>query len=150
MCVICKTSVKSETIWPIHLSSKNHKENLAETKRSLAEKDNLKKGGNVSFKRPSSPASKMPPGGSKKIKSILKNPGHSKSPGLPSDFFDNSGGQTSISATSMTNGQAGKAESIKQMAGEAEQVKEGESSTSADLPEGFFDDPIQDAKVRGF
>ncbi|KAF7990947.1 hypothetical protein HCN44_000752 [Aphidius gifuensis] len=145
MCVVCKIIVKSETIWPIHLNSKSHKETLSLTRKSLEEKD---KKNNVSFKRPCSPLNQL---NSKKVKGILKNPGHSSTSTLPSNFFDNPSGQSSSSVVPITSGPSKTdlhSQNNNKNVREAEQVKEAESNASATLPEGFFDDPIQDAKVR--
>ncbi|XP_063994229.1 zinc finger protein 830 isoform X1 [Diachasmimorpha longicaudata] len=150
MCIICKVVIRSETAWPVHLNSKSHKENVLSTKKYLETKEipgNLSRSERT-FKRPSSPAGESDP--PKKIKGILKN---SETSVLPPDFFDNRQGLTRVpvpSGPEMTE------ESVTERSwsdrssrvSDRDEVKELESSNSAVLPEGFFDDPILDAKVR--
>lgn len=62
MCILCKSIVRSEAVWPVHINAKQHKENIALAKRLKEEP----------LKRSISPSSTQPD--PKKIKSILKNP----------------------------------------------------------------------------
>ncbi|XP_053597476.1 zinc finger protein 830 [Microplitis demolitor] len=150
MCVICKSVVRNETVWVVHLNSKTHKENVALAKKALEVKETPKKVDINSFKRPPSPTRSEGP--NKKVKGILKNSIPVKTtPALPADFFDSPGNGTAAAeiknsekaAVNISNDQPAESASV-----EAEQVQEAESSNSAALPEGFFDDPVLDAKVR--
>lgn len=77
-----------------------------------------------------SKATRTPAGGS--IKHLQED-----DQGLPSDFFDNKSGGSGPSRPSDVPGSS--------VEGPADQPREEDG----DLPEGFFDDPIQDAKARG-
>lgn len=146
MCIVCKSIVRSETIWPVHLSSKSHKENIILTKKSLDRTSQV-----AGFKRPSSPTREAEP--SKKIKSILKNPGHPQiQTALPADFFDQA---TTHDRTIVATVACAPAKCVtvsndktKEASMEIEGDKNPESAATATLPEGFFDDPIMDAKVK--
>ncbi|XP_014469141.1 PREDICTED: zinc finger protein 830 [Dinoponera quadriceps] len=160
MCILCKSTVRNETVWPVHLNSKIHKENIALAKKTKLETENPVKTANVtSFKRPLSPSQNVSI--NKKIKGILKNnsqPVTQTKSSLPADFFDNNtkqvnGGPSSAtqkseskdSTTNITDVQSVEVEEEKEKEKEKEKVKD--TNTSA-LPEGFFDDPVLDAKVR--
>lgn len=152
MCIICKSIVRNETVWVVHLNSKSHKENVILTKKVLADENNSKKTQSTSIKRPCSPTRHDE--SNKKVKGILKNPGHSQtSSALPADFFDDqsSHGKTPVVTFNKDNEKSSISNENKRMidaSAEADQVMEAESSSSAALPEGFFDDPILDAKVN--
>ncbi|XP_017781084.1 PREDICTED: zinc finger protein 830 [Nicrophorus vespilloides] len=133
-CVLCKSVVRSEAVWPIHLNAKQHRLNVEQAKRLKEKTNNF----TTALKRPLTPPLDVP---SKKVKGILKNSEPSKTviksnitvvagdvetkKGLPSDFFDNNK----------------KVEVTKK---EEEQMEVDAES----LPEGFFDDPKLDAKAR--
>lgn len=151
MCVICKSVVRSETVWPVHLNSKSHKDNVAAAKKSLEVQATVNKAPTSSFKRPPSPPtrSEVP---IKKVKGILKNSGNVKIPSaLPADFFDAPAGREVASPVVKNSEKAvvniSNYKPAESTPVEAEQVQEAESNNSAALPEGFFDDPILDAKV---
>ncbi|XP_043802895.1 zinc finger protein 830 isoform X2 [Apis laboriosa] len=126
MCILCKSIVRNETVWPIHLNSKTHKENVIQAKKTKLETDSTKI---QIHKRSSSPSQESST--NKKIKSILKNSIQSAQipSNLSSNFFDNPSKQD-----------------IKNI--EVEEEKEKKDTNQQSLPEGFFDDPILDAKVR--
>lgn len=154
MCILCKLIVRSETVWPVHLNSKVHKENIISAKKTKLETENIMKTSNApSFKRPSSPVQNTPV--TKKIKGILKNssqPVVQTKPSLPADFFDNNSKQSNDKSISTTQKQEKKdltsvTTDVQSM--EVEEEKEKVKDTNpAVLPEGFFDDPVMDAKVR--
>lgn len=144
ICILCKTIVRSEAVWNIHLSSKTHKENIILAKKAHNEPTTPLH----NFKRPSSPADGD--SSNKKLKSILKNGAPSKSQ-LPDDFFD----KTTSTAGKISG--PTKREVVNDVAEESEKSEDVEMSDDKDdekdpsqapLPEGFFDDPIMDAKVR--
>ncbi|XP_046740541.1 zinc finger protein 830 [Diprion similis] len=144
ICILCKTMVRTEAVWNIHLNSKAHKENISLAKKEHSEPPKPAPIVPHSFKRPTSSASVEVP--NKKLKSILKN-GPAVPSALPDDFFDKT------SATQPhRNVQAAKIEVTKESAEsedvEMEEKEEEKDLSQAQLPEGFFDDPIMDAKVR--
>ncbi|XP_043271710.1 zinc finger protein 830 [Venturia canescens] len=144
MCILCKSIVRSEVVWPIHLNSKVHKENIDKAKRSVMAKESNPR--ICPAKRPISPS--MESYGTKKVKGILKNTTVEKSvPNLPSDFFDNS--SNVIGATSWVSEKSEIPKVEKPREGGTREAQEAKDEThAASLPEGFFDDPKMDAKVR--
>lgn len=160
MCILCKTTVRSETVWKIHLNSKMHKENIELAKKTKLEGDHVPKSNIQSHKRALSPFQE--PSTTKKVKSILKNP-MAQSSNLPQDFFDNSKPSkqnTLCFPVAMHNSgenrefKSVEPNNIKKLSDhEIEMEKEKEKDKGKDtnqtiLPEGFFDDPVMDAKVR--
>lgn len=123
---------------------------------------------NTSFKRPPSPSLNTPT--NKKVKGILKNssqPVAQAKSNLPADFFDSNlkqvnGGPSSAMqkserkdlAANITNAQSMEVEEEKEKEKEKETETEkekekiGKDTNVSVLPEGFFDDPVMDAKVR--
>lgn len=130
MCVICKSIVRSESVWTVHVNAKQHKEKVISTRKLQEE---LQKKATSSSKRSHSP---QPEEVTKKPKSILKN---ALTKQVPDDFFDND-----------------KPQNIKQseenkVAVKPIETEENKNTTNEELlPEGFFDDPKLDAKVRIF
>ncbi|CAK9830041.1 Zinc finger protein 830 [Anthophora retusa] len=160
MCILCNIIIRSEAVWPVHLNSKSHKENIALAKKTKLETDPLKL---QTFKRPTSPSQEA--SANKKIKGILKNstPQSAQVPSnLPSDFFDNPSKQSNgtiplstsvIIKVSENDKELVHEKDLKTAETEDEKDKEKEKEKSKDiaqpaLPEGFFDDPVLDAKVR--
>ncbi|XP_072761672.1 zinc finger protein 830 [Anoplolepis gracilipes] len=147
MCVLCKLIVRSETVWPVHLNSKIHKENVTLAKATKLETESTTS--NISsFKRPPSPSQDTLV--NKKIKGILKNSNLSEvqtKSNLSIDFFHNN----SIKANGVSMQKLESKDStvsttnIQHMEVEEEKVKDTNLTI---LPEGFFDDPVMDAKVR--
>ena len=155
MCVLCKAIIRSETVWPVHLNSKTHKENIALAKKTKLETDPTKV---QTFKRPMSPSQESST--NKKIKGILKNSTAQSaqvSSSLPADFFDNPkqvNGTVSSSIPMATQWSEDNKEPVHEKDlknAEVEEEKEKDKSKDTNqppLPEGFFDDPVLDAKVR--
>lgn len=158
MCILCKVVVRSETVWPVHLISKTHKENIVLAKETKLETNTTKV---QTFKRPTSPTQES--SATKKIKGILKNSMAQSTQipsNLPLDFFDNSSKQVSGMIQSNTSVMTQRSEDDKELAHEkelknteVEEEREKEKERNKDtnqpaLPEGFFDDPVLDAKVR--
>lgn len=147
MCILCKSIVRNETVWPVHLNSKIHKENITLAKTTKLETESATRTSNVlSFKRPFSPSQDVV---NKKIKIILKNSNskeiQSKSI-LPTDFFHNNLKQVnSISMQKLESKES--TVNVADMHLEAEEEKIKDTNLTV-LPEGFFDDPVMDAKVR--
>lgn len=153
MCVLCKVIVRNETVWPVHLNSKVHKENIVLAKKTKLETENTSKTSNTStFKRPISPSQDTST--NKKIKGILKNshqPITQTKSDLPADFFDNNVTQVNGASVSTQKSEikdsASNLADTQSMEIEAEKEKMKDISPAV-LPEGFFDDPVMDAKVN--
>lgn len=161
MCVLCKSIVRSEDVWKVHINAKLHKQNI-----ELAKKLNDKlQTTSSATKRPAPPVNEVP---QKKLKGILKNstttavvtPSESTGPtatnAIPADFFDSkpSSVQTSsyfeatLQKTSIRKDLVNfnrDERNVEQSAATATSVK---METDEVLPEGFFDDPVKDAKAR--
>ncbi|XP_012260466.2 zinc finger protein 830 [Athalia rosae] len=148
ICILCKSIVRNETVWNVHLNSKTHKENIALAKKSHTRAAAPPAVAVRSFKRSSS--SGDGDSSNKKFKSILKN-GSSLQSALPDDFFDNTTA-TSNNMRSTPKPDVSKQEaSVELEINEDVKMKDTEEEKDpsvAPLPEGFFDDPIMDAKVR--
>ncbi|XP_060524415.1 zinc finger protein 830 [Cylas formicarius] len=126
-CVLCQSIVRSEAVWTIHISAKQHKQNVEMAKKLKEKTNNF----TTPLKRPLTPP--LPDIPDKKLKSILKNGNQTQTidlpvtrahQNLPSDFFDNN---------------------IKTPTSAPKNKVEEQTET---LPEGFFDDPKLDAKAR--
>lgn len=135
-CILCKSVVRSEAVWTVHINAKQHKQNV-ETAKKLKERTN---NFTVPLKRPLSPPRDVP---EKRPRGILKNSAEATSVNLtiggeklPQDFFDNK----KAPGGPVRNG------------GKREERTNHEQSMETDevLPEGFFDDPKLDAKVIYF
>lgn len=140
-CILCKSQVKSEAVWPVHLNSKQHRENLAIAKQG---KEELEK--KIAQKRVAPPTNDAanqdtPP---KKIKGILKNSSSTAPPvsKLPDDFFDKPNNLASRLPPTIV-----KSSQPEEIVEEAAPVDVNKGKDQTHLPEGFFDDPIMDAKV---
>ncbi|XP_048478967.1 zinc finger protein 830 [Plutella xylostella] len=152
MCVLCKSVVRSENVWNVHVNAKQHKENVAEAKRLKELTNNFTSAVKVkNQKRHGDPPSSAP--SEKKIKGILKNasavPQIPVVPHIPKNNAPNiiSYHNEEIKRAPLPN------------LSDAPKVEKPSTSTLADeevlqpapeqpIPEGFFDDPILDAKVR--
>ncbi|XP_034247307.1 zinc finger protein 830 [Thrips palmi] len=157
MCVLCNTVVRSESVWNVHLNSKAHKDNIHLVKQRKAAAE-FKAPSNVAapapLKRPSESFNKDPIP-AKKIKGILKNaPPKPVSSNLPGDFFDLNGG-TSHTQNAVSNNisvvpvqENNVTETVDMEVNDDQEVSPQAQNRSETLPEGFFDDPIMDAKAR--
>ncbi|XP_025987074.1 zinc finger protein 830 isoform X3 [Solenopsis invicta] len=157
MCILCKSVIRNETVWPVHLNSKVHKDNVTLAKKTKLETESTVKTSNVqTFKRPPSPSQNT--SANKKIKGILKNsnqPVVQVKSTLPADFFDDNSKQVNVASTGMQKLENKERDStvsameIQHVEEEKEKEKEKiKDINPATLPEGFFDDPVMDAKVR--
>ncbi|KAJ8673956.1 hypothetical protein QAD02_005218 [Eretmocerus hayati] len=150
-CILCKLVVRNEAVWPVHLNSRSHKDNVALAKK-MKEQASLKSQP-VIFKKPEAvkrPSTFQQPQPPKKIKGILKNSGHASThvePALPADFFESPptiNRTLSLPKAKLENGSQDSNEIKPQ-----ENVEvESQDVVKSALPEGFFDDPKLDAKVR--
>lgn len=165
MCVLCKTVVRSEDVWKVHINAKQHKQNVELAKKSISSAGKTASPAPVSqsttaTKRMAPPP--VPEVPAKMPKSILKNSVQtsttSKSSSgdksaLPDNFFDDPANtaaagsfyEATVTKTSIKTNLI----SIKRNS-ESDKVDEAaaEQATDETLPEGFFDDPIKDAKAR--
>ncbi|XP_056020807.1 zinc finger protein 830-like [Ostrea edulis] len=169
VCVLCNTVIKSNILWNAHIQGRQHKERSA-----LKSQPGPAKPPDPGIKRKAEFIEPTPP--LKKQKENGNSSKKSKS--LPSDFFDNSskpsgGQQDSLGLASYSSDEEEEEVDVKapstsslksvQLSHPAlpadffdsgvkkEEVKEEEEKprTMADiLPEGFFDNPKADAKVR--
>ncbi|XP_043467992.1 zinc finger protein 830 [Leptopilina heterotoma] len=149
-CIICKITVNNEAAWPIHINSKKHKENIENAKQQLEKAKSTVSG----QKRSSSTLHESQP--VKKVKGILKNssPSSQTKSQLPADFFDNkppSGKNDSTKSKSKASKATTNVESSEIITNDEESENDNQTKVkdnSSVLPEGFFDDPILDARVR--
>ncbi|XP_046838120.1 zinc finger protein 830 [Vespa crabro] len=160
MCILCKSIVRNETVWVVHINSKTHKENVILAKKTKLEIERHSTTTvPTTLRRPGSPLEGNIT--NKKIKVILKNPSKpSAQSNLPADFFDNSSKQSCVTSTpvmpitqesksslEVTNDAENRIHTDIENDMDKEKEKARDINQAA-LPEGFFDDPILDAKVR--
>ncbi|KAK7067250.1 hypothetical protein SK128_020015 [Halocaridina rubra] len=176
MCIVCGTPVKSAIIWQAHVNKRSHLENLVALKKkqqviNAQQSKSSKSNVGESLKRPLSPeaqsSNKKAPSNSNTVKpkGILKNvsnysssessgdeeeskppptlaiktePGTAQSTtnGVPDGFFDEEKPPKSSEEESMYNEKLPKPKDPPK------------PNTTEVLPEGFFDDPVADAKAR--
>lgn len=122
-CVLCKSVVRSEAVWNVHVNSKQHKENVFLAKKLKEETNNF----TYAKRGITEPEPEVP---KKKIKGILKNSKINAS-------------DTSYDMTTMQDLPAGSSVNVSEVEKEASSKLNGDQ-----LPEGFFDDPKLDAKAR--
>ncbi|XP_065335488.1 zinc finger protein 830 [Cloeon dipterum] len=143
-CILCDAPVKNEGLWTAHLASKEHLANIAAAKRKKAEAE----------KRTAPPATfAVPP--EKKVKTGAPAVAASSS-AIPADFFDSDTKPVAIKVEKQERMEA--LQKVKEDNIESTKkntvLKSPQSSSEAPedpkevLPEGFFDDPKLDAKVR--
>jgi len=143
-CILCESVVRSEAVWNIHINSKKHRENIAHVKRKREDPLNcVQPSLPQPVKRPAQTEVILPP---KKLKGILKNAPELK---VPKDFFDLGNDAT-----------AQEMDQMQKTVMEDEVVADNDSEPPHQptktvplcqeeaLPEGFFDDPLLDAKAR--
>ncbi|XP_069686735.1 zinc finger protein 830 [Periplaneta americana] len=151
LCILCESIVRSETIWNIHINSKKHRENITNVKRKKEEAVQFVRPPlptALPVKRPAQTEVPLPP---KKLKGILKNAPPAK---VPDDFFD-SGNHVAIKEISQheivepEDTKNTNTDSDDSAPSPPSQIpKTVVSSQEETLPEGFFDDPLLDAKAR--
>ncbi|XP_050541961.1 zinc finger protein 830 [Daktulosphaira vitifoliae] len=134
-CVVCKLNIEDESSWSDHIKSKYHKENIVKRKPESSKMSHRLAVTTESLKR-TQPIQEIsnPP---KKIKGILKNASPSSVPSIPSDFFESSSSQLT--------------KTIEKNEDKMDEDTENNDELNIDkgeLPKGFFDDPMIDAKAR--
>ncbi|XP_023722543.1 zinc finger protein 830 [Cryptotermes secundus] len=144
LCTVCESVVRSEAIWKVHINSKKHRENFADAKRRREETVNFVCPSVPKLKRPAQTEETPPP---KKLKGILKN---APQPKVPEDFFDlgNHATVEEVNRNEDTVMEDGEYPSDDDSEPPPETTKTVASSQEEVLPEGFFDDPLLDAKAR--
>ncbi|KAE8739499.1 hypothetical protein FOCC_FOCC014995 [Frankliniella occidentalis] len=153
MCVLCNTVVRSEAVWNVHINAKAHRDNIhiAKQKKVSSEFKSPAMVAAPTLKRQSETIMNDPVP-AKKIKGILKNaPVKAPTPAsVPTDFFDGV-------ATAGNNKTPVVLSHIMETTDACEAMDDndgnGDNSSNSGLreealPEGFFDDPIMDAKAR--
>lgn len=163
-CVLCNSIIKNEKIWKVHVNGKQHRENLDIVKQGkVPPSSQILPIPNISTKRSlPNETSTQPP---KKIKGILKN---APKPELPQGFFDIPTSNNIVKVSNESNNplnrlqsyskdeaddnesDAHAADKSKGAEERMEDVSEedGKVKLNSDIPEGFFDDPVLDAKAR--
>lgn len=156
MCVLCKSVVRSEDVWKVHINAKLHKQNVELAKKL---KDKLQTT-SPAIKRPATPPTNDVP--QKKLKGILKNSvpatvatvstAQTPTNSIPADFFDS---KPSIQTSSYFEATLQKTSIRKDLVNfnrDERNVEQNPTNVKIEsdevLPEGFFDDPVKDAKAR--
>ncbi len=165
MCVLCKSVVRSEDVWKVHINAKLHKQNIELAKKL---KDKLQTTSPATKRPATPPANEVPP---KKLKGILKNANTTPTPSvatvdaptgqtptnpIPADFFDPKPSAQSSNYFEATLQKTSIRKDLVNFNREEKNVDQNVAAPSATvtmetdevLPEGFFDDPIKDAKAR--
>ncbi|XP_064071537.1 zinc finger protein 830 [Vanessa tameamea] len=148
MCILCSSIVRSENVWQIHLNSKQHKGNVEQAKK-LKELTNNFTDDKIKNKRPGGFQTDAPQ--EKKPKSILKN-SNQKMPTvvqtpehkLPTILIHHDEKIIRKSKHPTSH----KVESLEATVENKIEDTETISTNPQPIPEGFFDDPILDAKAR--
>lgn len=147
-CVLCKTIVRSEAVWIVHVNAKQHKENVALAKQLKERTQNFTV---LAVKRQADTPVFIENSTNKKIKSILKNStssqqNKSNGNGRPNDFFDTDTNEQSnnINRKEFVHKNTDQKDSTH----EKMEIDDTELTPDDKLPEGFFDDPVKDAKAR--
>ncbi|XP_063704490.1 zinc finger protein 830 [Culicoides brevitarsis] len=134
-CIVCDAVVRSEKAWPVHVNSKKHKENLVAAKelKEKVKNDPVLAQKVAAVKRPAVPevVSEQP---TKKLKGILKN-SNRKDDEEEFETPENAKIDKSLVNISRSNGQK-------------QEKMETEEQPTNELPDGFFDNPKEDAKAH--
>lgn len=141
-CVICSLQIPNEKAWPVHVQTRKHKDTMSTMKIAATRTSHREPG-------PKDVVSSNPP---KILKSILKGT-HSVPATPPPDVNTSNDVVTSphVYPTRTPTDIPVEEEysSSKKTAESVSEDKKGEGKMSEVLPEGFFDDPKRDAKMRG-
>ncbi|KAJ2952023.1 hypothetical protein O0L34_g4283 [Tuta absoluta] len=152
MCILCNSIVRSEAVWPVHVNSKQHRGNVEQAKKLKERTNNF----TVPAKQKRlSPSRDAPP--EKKPKGILKNAitpvsivqkPKNDAPTIVTFHSE----EIKRAPLNQAVIEAGK-KAAKEQPSTSKAQKEAKEDDKAlepeqPIPEGFFDDPILDAKVR--
>lgn len=118
-CILCKSLVRSESVWKVHINSKNHKEKVEMAKHIRERLDQQ----NQATKRANETSIKS--SNEKKLRIDQNLVAVETEKRVPGDFFDHTPKKISN-----------------------ESMMETDGKVDNTLPEGFFDDPKKDAIVR--
>lgn len=139
MCALCNQQLTSETFWKAHVNGREHKQKLLELKSNIKQTNS-----DEVFAKPvpPSPVTNQQRGvkRSHETSTVDDQVSASKSStqhsALPADFFDSAPSKSQIGNSSSV------------IKASPSTVSATSSSSSSALPEGFFDDPQLDARVR--
>ncbi|CAG0895719.1 unnamed protein product [Cyprideis torosa] len=156
-CVVCNIPVKSELVWTAHINGKFHRETVAKLKarQQGTPAGNAPESTAKAMKRKEQPPPVTSP--PKKPKSILKNPLPLKVVEEPQKLPTSKENPTEKEKGSISELEAKRnvkpvsASSVPQSSAIVNQEGEGEMDEPKvveGLPEGFFDNPVLDAKAR--
>lgn len=166
-CILCESIIRSEAVWTVHINSKVHKENIVKRKQAAAfgsvqdcsthvppagslvnyddDENNVFTVPPVKRSIESQGRCSPPP---KKLKSILKNgsykPEQNYVESISKPLVDDS---KNIDKRSMEVEEIPALESLPEN-NEETHIDSDPGPSSSDLPEGFFDNPLLDAKAR--
>ncbi|KAJ0178733.1 hypothetical protein K1T71_005508 [Dendrolimus kikuchii] len=150
ICMLCSSVIRSEHVWQVHINSKQHRENVEQAKK-LKELTNNFTVGKIKHKS-STQVEGAPP--EKKVKGILKNANVPPQPVIVPKLKNNAPQIVTYHDEEI------KRKPLVSLPVPSTEVKEDEQPTSSSsdqdakinsdqpIPEGFFDDPILDAKIR--
>ena len=150
MCQLCKKEVRSTAVWKVHVNSKQHKENLELAKKLKEKIENQNKPVQTenrvaTLKRSIENwrlESEVP---EKKLKGILKTSSLQPSSTQPQAILE----KPQVNGSAPTSIPADFFDSEAKPSSSAKATEEEEKLPSDEaLPEGFFDDPMKDAKAR--
>lgn len=172
MCVLCKSIVRSEDVWKVHINTKLHKQNVELAKKSTismpppSSLPSSKPSSSTATKRMAPPP--VPEVPAKIPRGILKNSGNptnisaqvtesstssTDKNSLPDNFFDSPQTpkpanfyEATLAKTSIKTNLVSIKRNVNSEEINAEATMEAHKDET--LPEGFFDDPIKDAKAR--
>ncbi|CAG4916081.1 unnamed protein product [Colias eurytheme] len=148
-CVLCSSVVRSEHVWPVHVNSKQHRSNVEQAKK-LKELTNNFTDGKVK-KRLASSIPDAPQ--EKKIKGILKNAPEKKPVIIEKTkndvpiIYSHHDEQIKRKPLNLPNEDVDN-RMKEDNEGDEDKKADEEAKLTKPIPEGFFDDPILDAKAR--
>lgn len=163
MCQLCKKEVRSAAVWKVHINTKQHKENLVLAKQLKEKLESQNKppvptteNRVASLKRSIEVWRSESEAPEKRLKGILKNSSSSSTESPTSSLP-----QTETPEKPHTNGSSSPVPSTSSIPADffdskpkvaekvaAKQQTDDKMPTDEALPEGFFDDPMKDAKAR--
>lgn len=147
-CILCNSIVRSENVWTVHINSKQHRENVEKAKK-LKELTNNFTVGKIKRKL-ISPTRDVPV--EKKLKGILKNASEAVT-SIVSKSTNNvphiiSYHNEEIKRSPLIPGLPIERKQDPQTSTETQEQDLKTQLPDQPIPEGFFDDPILDAKMR--
>lgn len=135
-CILCKSIVRTASIWKVHVNSKQHKENVASAIQ-------VKGHSEISFKRPANIP--LPPSCQKKR---LKIASSSEETVLQLNKRQTLDSTDANGFFEISVGQKLKGVSRLERISQTDNDSAFNIGKDEKIPEGFFDDPVKDARVR--